>query len=163
MENNNVELLANMIFNLLPKCKQKEEMLAEKNGLRHSEYKCLEAFEPGIKISNSVVAKRMNVSPSRTSRIIDDLVKKKYLLREEFSEDRRSINLSLSESGEILRNELRKEYVKLHKEILKSLNPSDQQSLIVALRVLNSAIEDWLNKPGITFSERKRSTVSSME
>jgi DNA-binding MarR family transcriptional regulator len=44
-------------------------------------------------------SKRISLSPSRSSRIIDNLVKKKLLLRKTREDDRRSILLYLTEKG----------------------------------------------------------------
>lgn len=156
-EKQKAEILANLVFNLLPRCQQKEMQLAEKNHLLHSEFKCLHFFDSDKKLNNSSIAEKMNMSPSRSTRIVDGLVTKDFLIREEDPEDRRNVVVSLSKKGKLLTHKLDKEYINLHSEILKDMDSSQRMRLISAVENLNSAIEVWLQKPRISFLDKRKS------
>ena len=98
-------------------------------------------------INNQDVADRMNLSPSRITRIIDGLVKKGYILREIDREDRRNMKISLTEKGVNLTNKINNAFVEIHKEILKEIDNSQHESLLTTMGNLQSAVEKWLQKP----------------
>ncbi|NNG26991.1 MAG: MarR family transcriptional regulator [Ignavibacteriaceae bacterium] len=145
--NQTAERLASLIFNLLPRCQEKELWLAEEHGLFLAEFKCLRLFGSDDNLNNKEIAKRMNLSPSRLTRIIDGLVQKGYMQREIDQKDRRNMKVSLSRRGKSLTSKLDKAFVNLHSEILQDIDSSQHESLIVAMENLYLAIEKWLQKP----------------
>ena len=151
------EILANLIFKLLPKCQQKEVWLAENNGILLAELKCLRLFETNDKLNNKFIANSMYMSQSRSTRIVDGLVKKGYLNREEKTEDRRNVEVALLKKGKILTNKLRKDYINLHHKILDGIDTSQHDSLLAAMQNLNSAIELWLLKPRLSYLSKRKS------
>jgi len=145
--NQTAERLASLIFNLLPRCQEKELWLAEEHGLFQAEFKCLRLFGSDDNLNNKEIAKRMNLSPSRLTRIIDGLVQKGYMQRDIDQKDRRNMRVSLSRRGKSLTSKLDKAFVNLHSEILQDIDAPQHKSLIVAMDNLNRAIENWLQKP----------------
>ena len=141
------ERLANLTFNLLARCQEKEAWLAEKHGLFQAEFKCLRLFGIDENLSNKEIAKRMNLSEGRLTRIIDTLVQKGYMKREIDKSDRRNMKLSLFRRGKMLTNKLNKAFVEIHSEILQEIDISQHESLITAMGNLNYAVEKWLLRP----------------
>ena len=88
----------------------------------------------------------MNLSPSRLTRIIDGLVKKKYIRRNIDPNDRRNMKVDLSKKGKALVQQLNKAYVDIHEEILLDIDSSQHEQLIVAMTHLLEALEKWLEK-----------------
>ena len=144
--NQTAEHLANLTFNLLARCQEKEAWLAEKHGLFQAEFKCLRLIGSDKSLNNTQISKRMKLSPSRLTRIIDTLVQKGYMKREIEQSDRRNMSLFLSRRGKILTNKLNKAFIEIHSEILKDIDISQYESLINAMGNLNSAVEKWLQK-----------------
>ncbi len=138
--------LADLTFTLLANCQQKEEKLAEVHGLTQAEFRCLRLFTIDEVVNNKHIAKRMNLSPSRLTRIIDGLVNKGYIIREINPADRRNMKVSLSQKGVILVQQLNKAYINIHKEILQDIDESQHESLISAMTQLLSALEKWIAK-----------------
>jgi DNA-binding MarR family transcriptional regulator len=145
--NKTAERLANLTFNLLARCQEKEAWLAEKHGLFQAEFKCLRLFGTDKSLNNKQISKRMKLSPSRSTRIIDTLVQKGYMKREIEQDDRRNMRVFLSRRGKILTNKLNKVFIEIHSEILKDIDVSQHEPLITAMEHLQSAIEKWLQKP----------------
>jgi DNA-binding MarR family transcriptional regulator len=145
-KNSTASRLANLTFSLLANCQEKEVHLAELHGLTQAEFRCLRLFGTDESLNNKTIAERMNLSPSRLTRIIDGLVKKRYIRRNIDSTDRRNMRVNLSTKGKSLVQQLNKAYVDIHEEILLDINPSQHEQLIVAMTHLLEALEKWLEK-----------------
>jgi DNA-binding MarR family transcriptional regulator len=104
-------------------------------------------FETDESVNNKKIAERMNLSPSRLTRIIDGLVEKEYINREIDADDRRNMRVTLSRRGKHLVNQLNKAYVQIHDEILQDIDSSQHEPLITAMQHLLEALENWLKKP----------------
>jgi len=139
--------LANLTFSLLANCQEKEVRLAEVHGLTQAEFRCLRLFGTDESLNNKQIAERMNLSPSRLTRIIDGLVKKEYINREIDPNDRRNMRVTLSKRGKQLTLQLNKAYVDIHSEILMDIERSQHEPLITAMEHLLVALERWLQKP----------------
>jgi DNA-binding MarR family transcriptional regulator len=146
-KNKTAERLANLTFSLLAGCQEKEAWLAEQHGLFQAEFKCLRLFGTDESLNNTQISKRMNLSPSRLTRIIDGLVKKGYMQRAIDPNDRRNMIVTLSRRGKILTNKLNRAFVEVHEEILQDINVAQHEPLITAMENLHFAIEKWLQKP----------------
>lgn len=144
--NETAATLANLTFNLLANCQEKEIHLAELHGLTQAEFRCLRLFGSDESLNNKTIAERMSLSPSRLTRIIDGLVKKEYINREIDPNDRRNMRVALSNKGRSLVNQLNKAYIDIHHEILQDIDPSQHEQLITAMTHLLEAIEKWLAK-----------------
>ena len=145
--NKTAESLANLTFNLLARCQEKDARLADEQRLLEAEFKCLRLFGSAKSLNNKEIAKRMNLSQSRLTRIIDGLVQKGYLKREIDQTDRRNIKVTLSRRGKIFTNKLDKAFMEIHTEILQDMNVSEQKDLITTMQHLLAASEKWLQKP----------------
>ncbi len=145
--NQTAERLADLTFSLLQRCQEKEAWLAEEHGLFQAEFRCLRLFGSDESLNNKQLAKRMNLSESRLTRIIDGLEKSGYMQREVDQKDRRNMRIFLSRRGKILTNKLNRAFIDLHSEILQDIDVSQHEPLITAMGHLQLAIEKWLKKP----------------
>ena len=146
-KNQTAEHLANLTFSLLAGCQEKEAWLAEQHGLFQAEFKCLRQFGSNESLNNTQISKRMNLSPSRLTRIIDGLVQKGYMQRKIDPNDRRNMIVTLSRRGKIFTNKLNRAFIEVHDEILQDIEATQHEPLIIAMEHLLSAIEKWLQKP----------------
>jgi DNA-binding MarR family transcriptional regulator len=146
--NNNKTLkhLANLTFHLVASYQEKFSQLADKRGLSHSEFKCLRLFGTDKHLNNKKIAKRMNLSASRSTRIIDGLVSKGYMTRKYDRMDWRSLDLNLSRKGKLFINKLNMSFYDMNYQILKETKISQHKPLIKLIEKLNSATEIWMNK-----------------
>jgi DNA-binding MarR family transcriptional regulator len=142
----NAAQLSNLTFTLLSTCQQKENCIAEQHGLTQAEFRCLKLFDKKEVVNNKTIAKRMNLSASRLTRIIDGLVAKGYMEREINPADRRNMDVSLSKKGSQLVAKLDQAYTNVHKELLTDIEESQHKPLIYAMTNLLSAMEKWLAK-----------------
>jgi DNA-binding MarR family transcriptional regulator len=148
MSNNNTPAeatqLADLTFKLLANCQEKEARLAEQHGLTQAEFRCLRHFGTEESTNNKQIAKKMNLSPSRLTRIIDGLVRKNYISREIDSIDRRNMKVTLSRQGTLIVRQLNDAYINIHSEILKEIDEPQHKPLITAMTHLLSALEKWI-------------------
>ncbi len=142
----NATQLADLTFKLLANCQEKEARLAENHGLTQSEFRCLRLFNKDDVLNNKQVAERMNLSPSRLTRIIDGLVAKGYITRQIEPSDRRNMKVTLSKRGKVITQKLNDAYVKIHKEILEDIDKSQHKPLINAMENLLVALQKWIAK-----------------
>ena len=148
MSNNNAPAeatqLADLTFKLLANCQEKEARLAEQHGLTQAEFRCLRHFGNEESTNNKQIAKKMNLSPSRLTRIIDGLVRKNYISREIDSSDRRNMRVTLSKQGTLIVRQLNDAYINIHSEILQEIDEPQHRPLITAMTHLLSALEKWI-------------------
>ncbi len=142
----NANQLADLTYSLLGKCQEKEVRLASQYGLTQAEFRCLRLFNTNETINNKHIAERMNLSPSRLTRIIDGLVKKGYISREIDNSDRRNMKVCLSPKGEDIVQLLNTSYVGIHQELLGDIDSSQHKQLISAMTSLLSALDKWTSK-----------------
>jgi len=86
------------IRKLLLDLKHMEEHLVEQTGLSLNEALCLCGASRGVREPGKL-AKEMEISPSRLSRILDSLTKRGLIDRAISAEDRRSISIALTQEG----------------------------------------------------------------
>ena len=138
--------LAELTFNLLEGCHEKELRMAGKHGLTLAVFRCLRIFSLTEKSSNKEIAERMNLSPSRLSRVLDGLVKKGYMTRRIDAEDRRNMQVSLSKKGVQVVENLNIDYTRIHEEILANIDQSQHKNLIRGMSQLLSALNQWMGQ-----------------
>jgi len=142
----NASKLAELTFNLLEDCHQKEIQLAKRYGLTTAEFHCLRLLNVGEVINNKDLAAKLKLSAGRLSRIVNGLVEKGYTTRKTVPSDRRSLHVSLSEKGEEMVGYLNQAYVKIHEEILSNVDSSIHKDLIAGMTELLSALRKWMKK-----------------
>lgn len=146
--NNEIELtasqLADLTFNLLANCQEKEARLAKKYDLTEAEFRCLRVFSKNEVLNNKQLAERMHLSASRLTRILDGLVSKGYVTREIKTEDRRNMDVVLTKKGIALVGKLEAAYVDIHKSILMNIEQTQHKSLLKAMKSLLEALEKWI-------------------
>jgi len=138
--------LAEITSLLFVNCNEKEARHAAKYGVSIVESRCVRTLHEKKQLTVSQLAQEMSLTSSRVTRIIDGLVAKKMVFRESGEKDRRVYNLSLTPKGEKLANELIKDHIKIHEEIINNIPKQYHQIMIEILQHLNKAVENWLKK-----------------
>lgn len=129
--------LVDLIIELKKSCMEDEEQIRNLCKVSLAEYNGIVVIGAGEKITCNILSKKMDLSPSRGSRIIDNLVKKGYLLRLVNPGDRRSFVISLSSQGAKLKNQIKLERNKCEKRIRKKLSSREVKLIKEALELIN--------------------------
>jgi len=104
------------ILHLSDICYTLNEYTLKSENISRPESFILLSIKPGEMINSNELAARNRLSPSRISRIVDDMIEKDLLIRTEDSGDRRFTNLSLTKKG-----------VKKHSAIIKLKDQCEQK------------------------------------
>ncbi len=119
-------LMMDDISKMLTRFVHNTESLAD---LTITQFKTLVMINDSGPCSVNDLAQILNIAPSTTSELIDRLFKAGLVTRERSLEDRRKINLDLSESGKKLLKEKREESKKCLINILQQLSGRERDVL----------------------------------
>ncbi len=128
--------LVDLIIELKKSCMEDEEQICTTCKVSLAEYKGIMVIDDREKITCKILSKKMGLSPSRGSRIIDNLVKKEYLLRMVNPEDRRSFVISLSSRGAKLKNQIEQERNSCERRIRKKLSSKEFELIKEGLELI---------------------------
>ena len=138
--------LADIISMLFANCQIKENIHASQFGVSIVEFRCLRILYRNADITVNQLAKKMSLTSSRITRIVDGLVKKDFVHRISGKNDRRIYHLSLSRRGKLITQDMIERYVAMHEEILSTVPVAEQKEMLRFLHSLNKAVTIWLNK-----------------
>jgi DNA-binding MarR family transcriptional regulator len=91
--------IIDLIFQLKSSCLAKEDKIREELRLSPAEFRGLLSMFPGSEIPCNILTKKMGLSVSRGSRIIDKLVKNGYLKENKNDKDGRITKITLTSKG----------------------------------------------------------------
>lgn len=135
------ETLADLTLGLVGCCQRKQERIAERAHLSLSEFKCLRAFREDPELSVKDIAHRMSLTSSRLTRIIDGLVKKRYVTRHIDPQDRRIINVRLTRQGETIARKVSNDCTHVYEQVLETIDPQHHKQIIAAVDQLWEALQ----------------------
>jgi DNA-binding MarR family transcriptional regulator len=139
------EELADLVFQLLADCHQKEIRISERHGLTPAEFRFVRTFRKLESASNKDIAEKMGLTAGRLSRILDGLLRKHYVSRKEDPADRRNVLVTLTAKGKTLVESIEKDYVQAHAEILRRMQ-MPHESLVDGMSEFLTAVRQWLEK-----------------
>ena len=132
--------MSDNILNLIVKLRVNREL--EKRhmdmicNLSVAEYRGIMAQKNGQEMTCQEMAQAMNLSPSRSSRVIDNLVRKGYCIRKISHYDRRTIAITLSNKGREVKEEIKKNRERLEKDIQKNFSDEEMDMIRSSLKML---------------------------
>ena len=112
-------------------------------GISVSQCYILETLHTYGALTTGEIAKKMYLSISTVTRVVDQLVKKKYVVREEGSKDRRVHLTRLTAAGEKIYRQSWQNIFQSEKIILENFEPEHRAMLIDFLKKLNSSVLQW--------------------
>ncbi|UCC10931.1 MAG: MarR family transcriptional regulator [candidate division WOR-3 bacterium] len=132
------EKLFDMVVSIMKRCQMTEEKIKNEFALSTAEYNGLMAMIPGEKILCNVLSKRMELSPSRGSRVAERLVRKGYVRSSQVPNDRRSLELSLTKKGSEMRHCIEEKLHECEERMLSTLSQSEQDLVRQGLILLTA-------------------------
>ncbi len=103
----------------------------------------LEALEAHGPLSMGRLAQEMYLDISTTSRVTDQLEKKKYVRRLEHPKDRRAWLVALTRQGARLLKKMHDLAIETEMKVLDQLPEASRQDVIFALQQLVNAVDSW--------------------
>lgn len=128
--------IIDLIIELKKGCMEDEEHIRTICNISFAEYKGIMEIDIEERMTCNALAKKMGLSPSRGSRIIDNLVRKGYLLRMVNPADRRSFVVSLSFKGAKIRKQIKQERNNCEKRIIKSFSEKEVELIKEGLELI---------------------------
>lgn len=115
-------------------------------GISVSQCYILETLHTHGALTVGEIAKKMYLSISTVTRVVDQLVKKKYVIREEGTKDRRIHLTRLTPAGVKIYQQSWQNIFQSEKVILENFEPENRAMLIDFLKKLNAAVQQWQNQ-----------------
>ena len=128
--------IIDLIIELKKGCMEDEEHIRTICNISFAEYKGIMGIDLEESITCNALSQKMGLSPSRGSRIIDNLVRKGYLLRMVNPADRRSFVVSLSFKGAKIRKQIKQERNNCEKRIIKSFSEKEVELIKEGLELI---------------------------
>ncbi len=101
-----------------------------------AEYRGLMAQKIGREMTCFEVSEVMGLSQSRSSRVIENLVKKGYFVRKISERDRRSVAVTLSEKGIVIKEKILKNQQELEDRLQKEFSDEIVNTIKDSLKIL---------------------------
>ena len=122
-------------------CQCHESRMSSSCQITLAELRGIKAMKEEQDISCSDFSKKIKLSPSRGSRIIDNLVRKGLLSRKIKDSDRRSTYLSLTGKGRRVKQEIVQEQNDFELILETALNNEDMELIRKGLKILEKLME----------------------
>jgi DNA-binding MarR family transcriptional regulator len=129
-----------IISNLKKKCLEKEDNIQKEHYLSPAEYNGLLSLIPGETYNCNQLSKKLGLSVSRSSRVLEKLVKNGYLKEISSKEDRRVLKIKLTTKGIGTRDKINKRLDECEKDIIGKLKESELHFLENALNKLSDIL-----------------------
>lgn len=105
-------------------------------GLNPTEFAVLELLYNKGEQSAQKIGEKVLIASSSITYVVDKLEKKELILRTPFSEDRRIINVSITEEGRQMMDEIFPIHTKGVRRILEGLDTKEKEEMITQLKKL---------------------------
>lgn len=131
--------LLDLIMELKNICMEDEEKIRTVCNISLAGYKGITQIDIKEKITCNLLSQKMDLSPSRGSRIIDSLVRRGYFLRTTNPGDRRSFVISLSPKGLKIRKKIKQERSNCEERISNKFSKKQVKIIKEALDLISDA------------------------
>ncbi len=135
-----MDSLIDLIMQLKSKCIKNELQTMDETDLSPAEYNAISTLERGEKVCGGDLSRKMSLSPSRASRVIDKLVRNGYLDRKNDSLDRRRCTISLAEKGIRVKRKIEKIKKDCESKVTAALTDLEKEYLTRSLKKINEVL-----------------------
>ncbi len=127
---------------LKQRCSEVEQQLCGRVGLSRPEYACLKCMPRTGSVRAGELSRCMGLSPSRSTRIVDGLVGRGLLARDNVAADRRVSALRLTRKGRALQRRLDAAMQECGSRLLGCLSAKDRARVERGLELLIEVLEE---------------------
>ena len=117
--------ILDLLYELKKKCIINDDVFMSRANLSQAEYHFFIAISSCDEINSNIIANKMELSLSRISRLIDKLVKRKFLSRKIDRSDRRAIKLALTKEGKVLKKQIEEYRKDCEFKIIKNVSTKE--------------------------------------
>lgn len=135
-----IETLCKLTFEVKIKCAQIENMVCTECGINPSTYQALRNLEDGDFLKISDFARKIGISVSRCSRVIELMVEKELIEYKRDENDRRKVEISLTKQGRKIKETMSVTAKKMYQKVKDELTDSELAQIIDSLNKLNKIL-----------------------
>ncbi len=129
-----------LILAIKRKCQCTEEQIREQLGLSAAQFHGLIVLEEGAELPGGEFARRMGLSPSRGSRVLNSLVTEGYVATRICPDDRRAMEIGLTAKGKQMKGRILSRMEACENRICDRLDDSGLQQVREALETLETVL-----------------------
>ncbi len=134
------ESITELVNRIRCKCVEHDEVLREETSLSPAEFNVICSLGYDEEISGTDFAKKIGLSISRSSRIIDKMLKADYLSVQRSDRDRRSIFIKLTTKSEALKKKIEESHQECNERIFETLEKDEFETIVNSLERLLSVL-----------------------
>lgn len=113
------------------------------HGLTVLQAQTLDEIAKRENLSMNELSEMMFLAPSTMTRVVDQLVEKRLVVREQEPGDRRVVCVRATDEGSQVRDVVTGCLLNAQKEVLAKIRPEDRATVLYALRELVKAMGEW--------------------
>jgi len=132
--------LFELILAIKRKCQCSEEKIQTQLGLTAAQFHSLIVLEEGVEIPGAEFARRMGLSPSRGSRVLNSLVTSGFVATRDRPDDRRTMEISLTSKGKRMKHRIADRMKACESRVCDRLDGSGVKRIREALELLETAL-----------------------
>jgi len=136
-----IQQFQTLVTKLFQCCQERAQYQCERFQLPDAELRCLILFGEERYLTSKGIAYKMNVVKSRVTKIVNGLVKKKFIQRIPDPEDSRIILLSLTIDGQKKLNKINEFYNFVNHQVLLQMEPEQRKTMLTNLDILKASME----------------------
>jgi len=103
----------------------------------------LECLKEKCKVNISEISKNLSITPPSTTEFVKNLINKGYLEKHVSPKDKRFIEITLTDDGKKIVQDLKKYFNSLFSGIIEKLGTEQSKLLIELLDIVNIYFEEW--------------------
>ncbi len=130
----------NLIFGLKFSCMAKEEKIIKELNLSPAEYRGILSIVPGSEIPCNILSRKMGLSVSRGSRVIDKLINNRYLKEIKSKSDLRVTNVELTLKGIKTQRKIHNLLEDCEQTILKNMTENELEAFTASLTKISDIL-----------------------
>ncbi|NOR45975.1 MAG: MarR family transcriptional regulator [Candidatus Delongbacteria bacterium] len=152
MSQKQITTISNIMNAMKLYCQLKDKKIAKSIDITCSELNCLKQYFDIDIISVKDLAEKLNITSGGVTRIVASLEEEGVLRRDMDPNDRRGINVTLTDKGNELIKDLRKKTIDYCKDLFDEINKKDQNTIHDGLSLLYKVWTSKLEKDKERFS-----------
>ena len=136
MSRKQITTISNIMNSMKLYCQLKDKKIARSMNITCSELNCLKQYFNIDIISVKDLAEKLNITSGGVTRIVASLEEEGVLRRDMDPNDRRGINVTLTDKGNELIKDLRKKTIDYCKDLFDEINEKDKDTIHDGLSLL---------------------------
>jgi len=133
--------ISELLLKIKNKCHEKDKKTAENFGITYPEFNCMSLFFSKDQFLVKELAEKLCLTSGGVTRIVSNLEKDGYVIREMAPHDRRGVVVSMTDKGKILVQKLQDDSREYCHSVLSNIPQTDHAMLLRSMELLLKALK----------------------